>query len=104
MRSANEARQALTTGVFRLNTLHGVEANIHKKAGLSTVKFFMSLTRNKHNDFFRGATKDGKVTSVVYELDGNKLGTKYRISPIAYYDLHARQGKSHDQKHYRNAR
>ena len=94
MRSANEARQALTTGVFRLNTLHGVEANIHKKAGLSTVKFFMSLTRNKHNDFFRGATKDGKVTSVVYELDGNKLGTKYRISPIAYYDLHARPDKN----------
>ena len=94
MRSAKEARQALTTGVFRLNTLHGVEANIHKKAGLSTVKFFLSLTRNKHNDFFRGATKNGKVTSVVYELDGNKLGTKYRISPIAYYDLHARPDKN----------
>ena len=94
MRSANEARQALTTGVFRLNTLHGVEANIHKKAGLSTVKFFMSLTRNKHNDFFRGATKGGKVTSVVYELDGNKLGTKYRISPIAYYDFHARPDRN----------
>lgn len=94
MRSASEARKALATGVFRLNTLHAVEARLHQKVGMSTVKFFMSLTRNKHNDFFKGATKDGKITSVVYELDGNKMRTKYRIAPIAYYDLHASPEKN----------
>lgn len=65
-------------------TNEGVESEF----GVS--QYFLSLARSKHSDYF---VKEVADTSVIFVLDGQKLGHNYEVKPVNYW---------YDQKHVTN--
>lgn len=68
---------ALQKDRFRLAaTNEGVESEFGKQ------QFFLSLARSKQSHYF---TNEINVTSVVFVLDGVKMGQNYQIKPVDYW-------------------
>lgn len=73
------ASQIVTTNKFHMKPNEGTDA----EAGLSKAAYYLSTTRTKIGSYSRQSIFQ---YSVVFVLDGRKIGQRYKIQPVDYWE------------------